>query len=35
MREIDWGKVITYGVGLGFVVSTLYLLLVIAAALTK
>lgn len=35
MRKIDWEKVITYGVGLGFVASALYLLLIIAAALTK
>ena len=35
MRKIDWEKVIVYDVGLGFVTSTLYLLLVIAAALTK
>lgn len=35
MRKINWEKVIAYGVGLGFVASTLYLLLIIAAAVTK
>lgn len=35
MRKIDWEKVIAYGVGLGFVASTLYLLLIIAAAVSK
>lgn len=35
MRKINWEKVIVYGVGLGFVASTLYLLLIIAAAVTK
>lgn len=35
MRKINWEKVIVYGVGLGFVASTLYLLLVIAASVSK
>lgn len=35
MRKINWEKVIAYGVGLGFVASTLYLLLIIAAAVSK
>ena len=35
MRKIDWEKVIVYGIGLGFVASTLYLLLIIAAAVSK
>lgn len=35
MRKINWEKVIVYGVGLGFVASTLYLLLIIAAAVSK
>lgn len=35
MRKIDWEKVTVYGVGLGFVASTLYLLLIIAAAVSK
>lgn len=35
MRKVNWEKVIAYGVGLGFVASTLYLLLIIAATLTK
>lgn len=35
MRKINWEKVIVYGVGLGFIASTLYLLLVIAAAVSK
>lgn len=35
MRKINWEKVIAYGVGLGFVASTLYLLLIIAAVVSK
>lgn len=35
MKKPNWEKVIVYGVGLGYIVSTLYLLLVIAAAVTK
>lgn len=35
MQKINWEKVIAYGVGLGFVTSTLYLLLIIAAAVSK
>lgn len=35
MRKINWEKVIVYGVGLGFIASTLYLLLIIAAAVSK
>lgn len=35
MRErIDWEKVLIYGVSLGFMSSTIYLLLVIASAIT-
>lgn len=35
MQKPNWEKVIAYGVGLGFAASTLYLLLIIAAAVTK
>lgn len=34
MRKVDWDKTIICGVSLGFMASTLYLLLVIAAQIT-
>lgn len=33
-NRIDWEKVLVYGVILGFMASTIYLLLVIASAIT-
>lgn len=35
MRKIDWDKVLICGVSLGFMASTIYMLMVIALTVTK